>query len=30
MMPLHLEILTERGRELFPKLAMFKEDFYLA
>lgn len=30
MMPLHLESLTDSGKVLFPKLAAFKEDFYLA
>src|SRR5487761_2412075 len=29
-MPLHLEALTDSGKTLFPKLAAFKDDFYLA
>ncbi len=30
MTPLHLETLTDSGKALFPKLAVFKGDFYLA
>lgn len=30
MMSLHLEALTDAGKALFPKLTLFKDDFYLA